>query len=258
MINKTDLKPFRNGEIIKFLSNVLSILSENGVASLAGLQADVQQAYEDLMKAYKMERGSKITTSLVNLDKARDGYFVALRVILEQHATYHPEDKSRDKAARLLEIVTRHGIDLHRRSYQEQTAGMDDICELMDTSEDNRADLTLLGVEVYYTAMKTTNEEFDAKYLDRNSEYAAMPAESLADLRVKAEEMFKKLATHLNAHLILAEDPAPFELLSAEIGTLLQSYYDVIDRRTATDMPDDVTTDTAEELDADYEEAVDA
>lgn len=254
MISKTDLQDLRNGEAIKFFSNLNAILVGYALTQLSTLQAQLKAAYDQLIIAYKLERGSKVTTSLITLDKLRDTYFIALRIILGQHASSHPQEDMRPKAAKLLEVVTRHGITLHRKNYQEQTAGMDDICRIIDEDSELVTIIDELHLTDYYVAMKTTNQEFDAKYLERNSEYASMPDESLTSLRDQAEESFRELVKHLNAHLVLAEDPAPFQELAAELNTLLESYYEVVERRKSGGGAPAGDTDE-EALDADFEEA---
>lgn len=251
MITKTNLKLLRNGEIIKLLSNIVSILKKVSIEALVSIQSQLESEYEALNIAYKMERGNKLTLLLITLDNARDLYFVALRTILGQHAVAHPDMALRDRAQVLLNVMLRHGNMLHRKSYQEQTAGMDHICSAIDADAALQSTMTDLHLMEYYQAMKTSNKDFDTNYLERNSQYAELPEASMSELRDKAEETYTTLVASINAHLVLAEDKAPFEKVAAEINTLLEAYYAVVERRQSgsTDLE---STSTDEELNANF------
>ena len=256
MIETSSIKSLRNGEIIAFFDNLISIVekADMDALKLSGFWNDLESQIDTVKELYKEERGSKITQSLVNLDKARDLLLIALRNILEQHAIAHPQEQNRPKAQQLLDTVNRYGSDLYRKSYQEQTAGMTSIAEIIDASEEMTQSLKDLHLTEYYTAMKSANEDFDSAYLERNSEYAQSPKEKLREERTQAESLFFTLSKKINAYLELAEDAQPYAHLTNEIAALVGTYDQVASRRK-------IGVSTGEEvddgpLDADEVEAV--
>jgi len=247
MITSSNLTNLRNGEVMNFFSNVLTVLNETDLEK-TGLLVEVTElsvVYDTLRMHYKMERGSRITRSLVELDGARDQYFISLRGLLTHHAQGHPDPTKRAQAELLLKTVESYGTTLHRKNYQEETAGIHSIINTINQGILLTAAVKALHLEAYIEALQTANTEFDEAYLKRNSEYASIPKGKLADLRDRAEEWFEKIVLRINANLLLAKDKTPFEALTSQIDTLVQNYQDVVTRRrqgrsnTEEDLNDD-------------------
>lgn len=233
MIKSSNLNKLRNGEIMNFFSNALTVLNETDLEA-TGLQDEVTElssVYDTLSKHYKMERGSRITRSLVDLDGARDQYFISLKGLLIHHAQGHPDPAKRAQAALLLKTVESHGANLHRKNYQEETAGIHSIINTVNQDAALTAAVQALHLDAYTEALQATNTEFDQAYLARNNEYASIPKEKLAELWDQGEEWFEKIVMRINASLLLAEETAPFEALASQIDTLVQNYQDVVTRR---------------------------
>ncbi|UOB17065.1 DUF6261 family protein [Abyssalbus ytuae] len=245
MIISSNLHELRNGEFMAFISNTLDILNKADLTA-TGLQEQVMElssVYSILKEHYKMERSSRITRSLVLLDEARDRYFVSLRGLLQFHTQGHPDETLRQQANLLLKALENHGSDLHRKNYQEQTAGTYSIINIIEQSEELTATIKALYLEEYFEGMKTSNAEFDESYLERNSEYAAIPKEKLAELREQGEKLFEKIVLYINANLVLAEDTTPFETLASEIDTLVKTYQENARRRHGNSIDEDLNED---------------
>ena len=233
MIKSSSLTNLRNGEVMNFFSNALTILNEIDLEK-TGLLVEVTElsvVYDKLRMHYKMERGSRITRSLVELDGARDQYFISLRGLLTHHAQGHPDPTKRTQAALLLKTVESYGTTLHRKNYQEETAGIHSIINAVNQGILLTAAVKALHLEAYIEALQKTNTEFDEAYLERNSEYASIPKGKLAELRDKAEAWFEKIVLRINANLLLAKDKTLFEALASQVDTLVQNYQDVVFRR---------------------------
>lgn len=249
MISTTNLHDLRNGELIAFLANLFGILDKTDQESsgLKGVVDKLRSLFNTLKELYKLERGSRITRSLIELDQLRDALFVALRMILGQHAKVHPDENLRPAAKALLEELEKYGPDLYRKSYQEQTTDMRSICETIDSKQNLLDGFAALSLDMYYTGMKTANEDFDQAYLERNGEYAQIPKEKMTELRTETEAVFANLAKRINAHMVLADDPAVYEAMAKEIDMLVTTYQDAAARRRTEEKPN-------EELDEDYNE----
>lgn len=233
MIKSSNLIQLRNGEVMNFFSNALTVLNEADLET-TGLKDEVtllSAVYDTLRMHYKLERGSRITRSLVELDGARDTFFISLKGLLTFHAQGHPDPAKQAQAELLLKTLESHGTNLHRKNYQEETAGLLSIINTISQNTELTAAVAALNLEGYIEALKTTNTEFDEAYLERNSEYASIPKEKLAELREQAEDSFEKIVLRINANLLLADDPAPFESLASQLDTLVQNYQDVVTRR---------------------------
>lgn len=253
MITSSNIHSLRSGEAVAFFDNIHSILS---TFDLAALQLDAYTAplldsYEEMKGLYKNERGSKITRELIELDKKRDTFFTALRNILLEHKRGHPSEEAQGQADDLHDILTRFGDNLHRKNYQEQTAGIDSITKTIDANAKALNDLNTLHLTVYYEAMKAANTLFNDTYLLRNSEYATVPKEKLTEVRDRTEEAFNTLVRKINAYLELSDEPVPYQALAGKIDALVETYQQVAERRSSIKSK---AEETDEVTDADFEE----
>ena len=158
------------------------------------------------------------------------------------------------KAKEVLDVIEQHGTDLHRKSYQEQTAGLNSIRSTIDQNPELAETLIALNLMVYYDAMNEMNRAFDEAYLERNTEYAKLPKEKIFELRGQIEEHFTDLAQRINAHIILEEDPTDYKAMADELNTLVNSYQDLSDRRSSKGNEEEPDTGLDADLDADLEE----
>ena len=249
MIQNPDLTRYRNGEFVKFTDNVASIISNYDTSALQ-IQPEAEQFKTNqshLKTIYKVDRGSNLTLELVKTDKFRDDMFSAVRQILSCHKAYHPDENIRVKAEKLLTIFEKHGTDLNVKSYQEQSAGLDDIIKTVE-NDGSTEDLKLLDIDVYYNNLKSSNVSFDRLFLERNKEYAETPKEKMSELRDQVTADFDTLKNKINAYIIINGISA-YESLVNELNSLIDTYEQNLEKRTGN-----ATEQNEEVLDQDFEE----
>ena len=256
MIKSTNVSKLRNGEFVAFISNVITIIQKyiGTTIGIAELFRILSELFEPMRGSYKMERGSKITSDLVEKDQKRDTWFQGIRLILIQFATTHPNENMQAKAKDVLDVIEQHGADLHRKSYQEQTAGLNSIQSTIDQSPELLDTLKRLNLMVYYDAMNEMNRAFDQAYLERNTEYAKLPKDKIFELRGEIEDHFTELGQRINAHIILEEDPTAYKAMADELNALVNSYQDLSDRRSSKGNEEEPDSGLDADLDADLEE----
>lgn len=228
MITKFDLKLLNHGELINFFTNLKKITSKNPILTLTVINELLSELLEEMTSVYNKERGSRYTEDLREADQKRDLFFVAIVTILEQHRLTHPEPAMRETADQLLAVMLKHGKNLHRKNYVEETAGLNEISSTVDKNEDLFDLFTQLHLDGYFTALKNANIAFDDIFMHRNDEAAQRIESTVTLLRPKVEETFKKLASRINSFIDINEDnptaAAPYVQLAAEINALLDTY----------------------------------
>ena len=248
MIIIPDFTHFRNGEFVKFGDLSISILN-NYTFEKPKIQEQIQAvttAHESAKSIYKIDRGSQLTKEIVNEDMLRDNMNSAIRLILQAHANYHPDEETRKKAENLLAVFEKHGTELNKQGYHLQTANLDDIfSDIINKSL--QGDITDLGCGLYYSTLTASNQRFDALYLERNKEYAEAPKEKMADLRQTSEDAIKKLFNMINAAVVF-DDPAVYQPVIDELNSLIESYVTAINRRQSAQQEGD------ERLNQDFDE----
>ncbi len=244
---------FRNGEFVKFNDMTVSVLNNHdlGALRISEIIKEVITAYEDMKAVYKVDRGSSLTKAIVHEDIRRDSLFSGIILILRAHAKHHPDETMKKKAKALLEVFEKHGNDLNRQSYHQQTANLEDIFEDLDR-KGIRSEIDSLHLDPYYKDLVASNREFDRLYLERNKEYAQTPEESMSELREKAESALKKLFDRVNAFITI-DGYEKYQPLVKEINALVDNYETSIERRLSMGEEDQ---DEENELDQDFEEAM--
>jgi|GEM_PF-4101429 len=252
MIQVPDFSRFRNGEFVKFNDLTVSVLNNYDLNALqvSEIAKEVTTAGEDMKGVYKADRGSKITKAIMHEDGLRDKMYFAIIQILRAHAKYHLDETLSKKAKNLWNIFEKHGSDLYKQSYHQQTANLEDIFEDIDR-KDLRGDIELFHLESFYKQLIASNREFDRLYLERNKEYAQAPDETMPELREKAESALKNLFNRVNAFITI-DGTEKYQPLMKELNALIESYETSIERRLSAGEEDQ---DEENELDQDFEEA---
>jgi hypothetical protein len=250
MIHYPSFNPYRNGEFVKFTDLAVSILNSYDSESFNMSEAvnQVKAAHHEIKAVYKTDRGSNLTKAIVKKDLQRDNMNSGITQILHAHANYHPDEKMRNKADELLIVFEKHGTDINRQSYHQQTANFDDIFEDIDRKGLNSL-LKELNVDIYYNELVSANKNFDILYLKRNKEYAEAPDENLTDLREQAEEALMNLFERINAFITI-EGPGHYQDLTDELNALIENYETNIEKRLHRNSSKN------EELNQDFDETV--
>ena len=232
MIKIPDFYDFRNGEFIKFTDFSISIVSKYKFdkPKLQEQVDVVKTMHQRLKSVYKTDRRSNLTQDIVQEDLLRDKMNSAIRLILQAHLNYHTEEAIREKAQNLLAIFEKHGTNLNRQTYIQQTANLDDIFADIN-NKDLLEDINELDIGFYYNKLVASNERFYTLYLERNKEYASAPRETMSDLRPASEEAIKKLFNMINAAVVFYGKK--YQPLIDELNSLVESYKTSIERRHA-------------------------
>ena len=244
---------FRNGEFVKFNDMTVSVLNNHDLEALqiSEIAKEIITAYEDMKAVYKVDRGSSLTKAIVHEDIRRDSLFSGIILILRAHVKHHPDERMKKKANTLLSVFEKHGNDLNRQSYHQQTANLEDIFEDLDR-KGIRDDIDMLHLDPYYKALVSSNRGFDRLYLERNKEYAQTPEESMPELREKAESALRNLFDRVNAFITI-DGTEKYQPLVKELNALVDNYETSIERRLSAGEEDQGEEN---ELDQDFEEAV--
>ncbi|MFW5945202.1 MAG: DUF6261 family protein [Bacteroidota bacterium] len=247
MIKIPDFSTFRNGEFVKFTDFSITIVSKyNFDEPKLQEQIDaVKTVHQRIRSIYKTDRGSNLTQDIVQEDLLRDNMNSAIRLILRAHTIYHTEEAIREKAQNVMEVFEKHGTNLNRQSYIQQTVNLDDIFKDIKDKDLLEA-INELGIGFYYKKLVKSNHRFNKLYLERNKEYASAPREKISDLRPTSEETIKELFNMINAAVVFYGKK--YEPLINELNSLVESYQTGIARRHG------MQKETDENLNRDFDE----
>lgn len=246
MLSTPDFRFFRNGEFIKFISNVLVISSREDVAKLQIQKqvADLKQVHEGLIQLYKIERSNKLTQDIVDLDKQRDDAYIGLRGITFFYARYHHDETLRNQAGNLLKVLDKHGAEIAKKNYQEQGAALDDIIQIIEASSELPKTLDTLKLTDWFARMKASHQAFDEKFLARNKAYAESPKEKFKNFREQSTQAYRELVRFITAYATIGK-VEDYQNYINQLNQLVDSYNLTINNRKGNPQQ-------AEELDEDF------
>lgn len=232
------LHRYRNGEYVQYMTDILTLLEPHDVTALqlAEPQAALTTVMEKLNIAFKQSQGSELTPEIVALDDRRDRAIAGLKRLTESYS-YHYDPEIAAAGDLLCRNILKHGDNIPRLGYQEQTAVLNSIVRDWEQETDLVAAVNTLNLGDWLAELKESNQQFTAKYLARVGETAHNTAVPIPELREQGTEAYRTLVNHITAHATLSSNPVYNNLLN-EIDVLARQYNQLVDNRTTTTTPD--------------------
>ncbi|CAA0222293.1 DUF6261 family protein [Tenacibaculum maritimum] len=232
-MNVPFLNRYRYGEFLQYLKDVLKLLAEQDVTALqlTQQQNNLQPLVTAIDTVFKQDQGSIITQELVHLDEQRDKALTGLRYLINAYLQ-HYDTAIVNAATALFNNINKHGNNIQRLNYQEETAVLDSIITDWQTEKELVNAVTLLNIRAWLDHLKTVNTNFAIRYLARVEEQAANPTENILEFRTEATNMYRELIAHINAHQTLGTKGA-YNTLQEQISVLAKQYNQVVENRTA-------------------------
>lgn len=247
MISNPNFSRYRNGEFVSFIDNILELSQafDLDALGLRGRWDTLNKIYQELLTVYKVSRGQSLTKQLVILDQKRDQLFLGFYDITNEHARFHPDNNVKTLTQNLLDVLLIHGRDIHKKSYQEESAALEDLIEKITagnfTTLMDRLDLT-----VYFEGLIKANNEFNELYLKRNTKYAEIKKGEMERLRKETEEAYDSFVRIIMA-LAEINGMTDYETLIDQINSLIGKYITEINRRLS--QPEETNPETDSDLD---------
>jgi hypothetical protein len=222
MIPAPKLKLYRNGLLIAFFSNLIEVANEANIPALKTVLNDLQTVHANLNASYSIEKGSLMTEEIKILDKRRDMAIQGIKTVVKGY-TYYFDVTVQDKARLILKIFTKHGSRIANFNYNSQTAIVKSIVSEFETNEYLQSAIDTFHLSLWIAELKTANESFGEKYLDRITNFAAKKGVSVTKQRPNAFATCQKFMKHLNANMTINPTPELTRLV-ATVTQLVKKY----------------------------------
>lgn len=231
MINAIDLRMLRNGEFLQFVTNFSALVESNNPAVLnVLLQHNALKAkVSEIEPLFKSERANAITQELVLLDERRDRAINGLTSAINGFCCHF--NASVAQAANLLASdLQLFGAGVAKQNYQAETATINGIVSDWETKPELTAALVTLGLTGWKDELKTANQTFDKKYLERTQEYGAASPETLKSKREEIVVIYYELRKYLDAYSVIQNTPAYLKAIR-ELNALIDQYIALLNGR---------------------------
>jgi hypothetical protein len=225
MINSIDFVKLRNGELLQFNSDFLSIVNLNNPATLNVVNAYtalliINQSIEQL---FKTDQSNPLTEELQNLDARRDDAINGITQVINGY-TYHFDETIKAYANKLNEHLALFGTGIAKDNYQSETATLRNI--ITDwTDKPLLADaITALNLGSWKTELATANTNFAIKYLERTQDLGAVSYDTIKAKRLEAATAFYGLRNKIDAYFTISEGAEPYAKTINELNALIDQY----------------------------------
>ncbi|CAM1345729.1 DUF6261 family protein [Tenacibaculum amylolyticum] len=224
------LNRYRNAEYLQYMKDIVKLVNQQDVAALS--LTEPRDALADFITAieaaYQQEQGSAITQEIIALDEERDKAFIGIKTVVTGY-TYRKDATIANAAQTVLNAMLVYGTQVTRKSYQEETAIIDSFIDDIEIKPTITAAIATLNLQDWVADLKTANETFSQKYIERIGETAANTA-SIPNLRTNTTVAYRELISHIEAHKTLTKNVVYTGVLN-EIDVLAKQYNLVVDNR---------------------------
>ena len=195
----------RNSEFIQFFRNLLDILESNDpeVLKIKSQYDDLCALVAVLTRFYKPELGSNITSELQELDAERDDALQGIKLQIKSF-TYHYDEVNRIAASILDDMLDHYGTGVERLNYQAETSTINSIIDKWDNDDLYNGALATLNLFEWLDKLKTINNKFNQRFLDRLEDQIDSPEKNTLELRAEVINSYRQLIKYLQAYTTLS------------------------------------------------------
>jgi len=238
MITVIDLRNLRNAEFLQFgtLYSGLVVANNPVVLNVAAQQTAFKSKLDEMSGLFKLEKVNPLTEELVLLDERRDRAITGLTDVVKGYSVHF--DAATAQAANLLSVnLNLYGVGVARMNTQAETSTIFGIVHDWETKPELSAAITLLGLTGWVAELKTANQLYEQKYLQRTQEYGAANPEPLKVKREETMVAYYELRKFIEANSVVNSGPA-YEKLIGELNALIGQYNELLNTRSAEPTPE--------------------
>jgi hypothetical protein len=231
MINPIDLARLRNGEFLQFVTNFSTLVTNNNPRSLNVLKQfnDFTALIPVLEQLFKLEHVNAISQQLVVLDERRDKAIIGLRTVIEGYC-YHFDPTIAQAAKLLLSDLKLIDTSVTPQNFQAKTVSVNEVICDTETKPELASALIILDLEAWKNELKSVNQMFEQKFLERTLEYGASNSELLKIKRDETIVFYHELKKHLEANSVLHGNKA-YQKTINEVNLLIEQYNTLLNLR---------------------------
>lgn len=223
MILTFNLSGLTNAELLSFAQSLDALLAPIG-ESIALIYNPFKQSLtvcvETSADAIAKQVAQQQTEVLSGGDLKRDNLFRGVKYMIQAYLL-HPDAEKQEAAVELEKVVAKVGWNLHRESYDQQSALTKTVLKELTGKHANR--VALLGMTDYVNLLNTAQTEFDELRQEQLEQQTALEKiSSMTAVRGDLEQTIKDLLEILPGYYRMTGDEA--------LGEVLPKIKELIDR----------------------------
>jgi hypothetical protein len=213
---------------VEFNETVISTLNDHktDLPEIAVPLDAYQKAFQAEKEAMNPAVKSIYTDEIDDQDVVRDNSAFGLQRTIEAATVHFDVDKR--KAANNLSILLGRYRHLTRKTYDEETAAIDDLLREIETA--HTADAELLGLGDWTAQLKKENDAFRSLMKARYKEISERPALRMVDARKETDRQYLNVLNYIESLATISAEPAKYDALIAEINSVVERYKNLMAR----------------------------
>ena len=223
MILTMNLSGLTNAGLLSFaqsLDVLLAPVSESIIQIYTPFKQALTVCEDTSSEAISKQVAQQQTQELQEADVQRDNLNRGFKFLIQAYQL-HPDPEKQEMANELEKSVAKVGWNLHRESYDRQSALMKTLFSELDKKHAER--MSLLGIADYYNELKNAQDEFDRIRGDQLNQQAELAQiSSMTAVRVDLEKSCKDLLEILPGYYRMTGDKA--------LGAVLPQISELIER----------------------------
>jgi hypothetical protein len=212
-------------EFIQFLKDFVSLYRDNnpdGFSNGTDLEP-LEESINKLEALFKNKQGSDLTKEMIALNKRRNNAIKLLTSHTKGYSKYYFEDTRRMAAEKIYRKITRYGRFIYRQNFQAETNILSNLVnDLLSDNELAKA-VEILALQPLVDELKTANELFNEKFLDRTLEMSQRPAVSASELKNTVMVHYRNLVSLIEAR-VLVSGSDKYQNLIDHLNELIEGY----------------------------------
>jgi hypothetical protein len=204
LVKKIDLKGLRNTEYIQFMRDITTVIANSPACLilLAQYHTELVAMYKEVEKRTFRSKRSAFTLQMQEMDRQRDNVYIGFCSIINGY-TYSLNEIEKRYANRLEKYLKVFDSRMDKQNYQAETADISKIVRNCQSNAELQEAVAALSLTKWIDWLKTANEEFRERYMDRIIEGAAAPVGNAKETRKQCNEIYYKLRADMDAYIIL-------------------------------------------------------
>lgn len=205
-------------------ASVVEVVRESGIEdpTLTEVTDMLSTENDSLSVAIKQERKNKYTALIKALDNLRDNWYTCVKGHVMSDISC-PEFPFADAALRVFRILKNHGLNLHTKGYEKQSALLESLFTDLDKAP-MQAHLATLGLVAKYEALKAAQKEFKSTYLERSTSESVKEIVIAASIVQKiVKDSLELVINYINISTMVSSKKALFEPLAIAVDHLVDN-----------------------------------
>ena len=221
IISRLNYNDLRNEAHVEFHETTDIVIIKHN-PSVLGIQVQYQ-IYKSLLTAeisiLDVIRKSEYTKEIEDQNQIRGRIFRGLSDAVKSGLHHFNEDKR--KASQKVDIVLGHYGNITTKTFDEETAAIDDL--LRELSESCPSEIILLGLGEWLEQLGQENRRFKELMAERYAEAAQRPTIRMKDARAAVDKAFRELLNRIEAYVVI-NGITEYEAFIHEMNAITERY----------------------------------